>query len=58
MLRLLLLIFSLKVLLLLSIVRQMLEIEVYHEASPPKLIGKAEASIGEIFGARQKGLKR
>ena len=36
----------------------MLEIEVYHEASPPKLIGKAEASIGEIFGARQKGLKR
>lgn len=30
----------------------------YHEASPPKLIGTVTASIGEIFGARQKGLSR
>lgn len=40
------------------LVRQLLTIEVYHEASPPQLIGTVEASIGEIFGARQKGLTR
>lgn len=36
----------------------MLTIEVFHEASPPKLIGVVEASVGEIFGARKKGLAR
>ena len=36
----------------------MLIIEVYHEASPPQLIGTVQTSIGEIFGARQKGVDK
>lgn len=39
-------------------VRQMLILEVYHEASPPKLVGKAECSVGEVFGSQSNGLRK
>ena len=47
-----------KVLFHLIPVRQKLLIEVYHEASPPTLVGSVDVTIGEIFGSRSKGLVR
>lgn len=49
---------SSKVTLSLNSVRQKLVFEVYHFDKPPKLVGKAEASVGEIFGSPNNGLKR
>ena len=39
-------------------VRQKLIFEVFHEAKPPKLVGRAETSLGEIFGSPEHGLVR
>lgn len=36
------------------VVRQLLLFEVYHESNPPLLVGTAEASVGEVFGSREK----
>ena len=36
----------------------MLILEVYHEASPPKLVGKTECSVGEVFGSQTNGLRK
>ena len=40
------------------IVRQKLRLEVFHEHNPPKLIGIAETSIGEVFGSPTNGMKK
>ncbi len=40
------------------IVKQKLIFEVYHEAKPPKMVGKTETSLGEIFGSPEHGLVR
>ena len=42
----------------LNLVRQKLKLEVYHEASPPKLVGRCESSVGEIFGSPHNGLNK
>lgn len=36
----------------------MVEVEVYHEEKGGIYIGKAQASIGQIFGSRKKGVQR
>ena len=42
----------------LIIVKQTLVFEIYHYESPPKLVGKMESSVGEIFGSPEHGLIR
>lgn len=42
----------------LLVVRQKLKFEVYHEANPPKLVGTAESTLGEVFGSPDNGLKK
>jgi hypothetical protein len=54
---LLLTIFS-KVTFFINSVRQKLVFEVYHFDKPPKLVGKAESTVGEIFGSPNNGLKK
>ena len=36
--------------------RQKLTFEIYHDEKHPKLIGKLESSVGEIFGSPINGL--
>ena len=48
----------LKVIVSLNLVRQKLLFEVFHEAKPPKLVGRLEATVGEIFGSPTNGLIR
>ena len=57
MLKLLLQIISFKVNPNLILVRQKLVFEVYHMDKPPKLVGKAESTVGQIFGSPSNGLK-
>jgi len=39
-------------------VKQKLIFEVFHYSNPPRLVGKTESSLGEIFGAPSHGLVR
>lgn len=43
---------------MLDLVRQKLKFEVYHQSSPPKLVGTVEATLGEIFGSPYNGLNK